>query len=229
MRKISVINFSQKTYFIFLACFNFLCFSAQETNTITITKLDININTSDTSIQLNESFLSSYKLSEIEKILGKPDRIKTNTYNSYYEEFGTDNMPPTSTPIIVKNYYYIYDKLGVMFYTDNGMSGSEQPEKFSIHLKNKRLFTNTKALPFLPLNAFTGELKINAELISAHKKIIPAGANYLSKEIKLFTILFGPTSIATGIDGLYSINIEPCLFLYLDTEKEQRISCIVVY
>jgi hypothetical protein len=220
-----------KNFFYLLVTILFASLSVcgQDSAGVSITKLDIRINMLDTSIRLNDDFLISYKLKDIEAVLGKPDRIKTHIFNSYYEEFGTDNMPKTSTPIVVKDYYYIYDQLGIMFYTSNGLSITEEPERFSIHFKNKRMFTNTRATPFSPENAFKGILKINGVNVSADKKILPEDANYQKQEIKLFNIDFGPTSISTVIDGLYSISEEPYIFMYLDNEKEQRISYIVVY
>lgn len=192
------------------------------------TPFEIIINTLDSSLQVNGSFLNNYNLNDLEKIIGKPNRIKTHSFKSYYEEFGAEKMSRTVIPITVTDYYYIYDKLGIMFYTNNGMSATKQPQKFSIHFKNKRTFTNTAALPFSPTGFFNGLLKINGDTLSANKKLIPKEVNYKTEDIQLFKTTFGPTSIGTVIDGLYSKNTLPYVLLYLDTEKEQRISYVVV-
>ncbi len=193
-------------------------------NTLT----EILVNTSDSTIKLNGVVLKSYEIKSIESIIGKPDRIKTHTFKSYYEEFGYDNNPPTSIPITVTDYYYIYDKLGIMFYTNNGRFTSKEAVCFSVHFINKRTFTNTKALPYSPLNPFKGVLKINGNTVSAIEKIVPPDVNYNTNEFKLFDMLFGPTSIATVIDSLYSVKCIPNIFLYLDNEKDQRISYVVL-
>lgn len=189
---------------------------------------NIKISTSDSTIKINGSILKTYNLSAIEKIIGKPNRIKTKTFKSYYEEFGTKGMPPTSTPIEVTDYYYIYDSLGIMFYTQNGKFVSKEPQNLSIHFKNKRTFTNTAPLPFNPINTFSGVLIINGEIVNETKKIIPLEIDYRTEEFKLYKISFGPTSIATIIDGLYSIKSEPYMLIFLDSEKYQRISYIVI-
>ena len=205
--------------------------SAQEKNTTLNThliKLDVQINTSDNSLKLNGLILKIYDLKEIEKMIGKPDRIKTHTFNSHYEEFGTKNIPPRSTPIKVTNYYYIYDKLGIMFYTNNGFSKTKKPEKFSIHFKNKRTFTHTATLPFTPKHFFKGTLTINGETVVVDRKAIADNVNYQTENINLYNVLFGSTSITTIIDGLYTQKSEPYMFLLLNNEKEQRISYMVI-
>ncbi|MEO6304265.1 MAG: hypothetical protein ABIP51_13955 [Bacteroidia bacterium] len=217
---------------IYLFCLIFILaiqLSAQKTKKIEPVKISIEISTTDTSIKFNGEKLISYQIYYIEKMLGKADRIKTHTFKSYYEEFGDEDTKPTSTPITVTDYYYIYDQLGLMFYTNNGWGGTKDPKKFSVHFKNKRFFTNTAALPFTPLNTFTGILKINKDTVSADKKMITQSVTYKTNEINLFKIGFGLTSIATVIDGLYSNSVSPYLLMYLDSEKEQRLSYIVVH
>jgi hypothetical protein len=189
---------------------------------------EILINTSDSTIKLNGNILKNYELSNIEKIIGKPDRIKPHTFKSYYEMFGFEDTPPTSIPITVTDYYYIYDKLGIMFYTNNGRYGSKEPVCFSIHFKNKRTFDNTKALPYMPSTSFSGILKINGYAVNPDEKIIPQGVNYNTKEFKVYDVFFGPCSIASIIDRLYSMKSLPYIMIYLDNEKNQRISYIVI-
>ena len=189
---------------------------------------EIIINTLDSSLQVNGSFLNNYNMNDLEKIIGKPTRVKTHSFKSYYEEFGAEKMARTVVPITVTDYYYIYDKLGIMFYTNNGMSTTKQPQKFSIHFKNKRTFTNTAALPYSPANFFNGVLKINGDTLLADKKLISKETDYKTEDIQLFKTSFGSTSIATVIDGLYTKNTLPYVLLYLDTEKDQRISYVVV-
>ena len=189
---------------------------------------NIQINTTDSTIKINGTILKTYELNNLKKIIGKPDRVKIAVTKSYYEESGGGGLPPTSTPIKVTNYYYIYDKLGIMFFTNNGMYATKGPEKFSIHFSNKRAFTNTAALPFSPANSFKGVMIINEDTVSASKKIIPSGVDYNTKEFPLFKLLFGPTSIATIIDRLYSLTASPYIFLFLDSPKNQRTSYIVI-
>lgn len=192
------------------------------------TVANIQINTIDSTVKVNGTILKTYELNNLKKIIGKPDRVKIAVTKSYYEESGGGGLPPTSTLIKVTNYYYIYDKLGIMFFTDNGKYAIKEPEKFSIHFRNKRTFTNTALLPFTPVNSFKGIMTINKDTMSTTKKIIPAGVDYNTKEFSLFNLLFGPTSITTIIDGLYSWHSEPYIFLFLDTPKDQRISYIVI-
>ncbi len=217
----------KKFQFIILICSAVILFSARAKD-IQEPPFEIAINTLDSSLQINGSYLQSYKISDLEKIIGKPDRVKTHTFKSYYEEFGAEKMARTVVPITVTDYYYIYDKLGIMFYTHNGMSVSKNPDKFSIHFKNKRTFTNIAALPYVPVSTFKGLLKINADTLSATKKLIPGGVNYQTETIDLFHTTFGATSVAMVIDGLYSKSTQPSVLLYLDSEKEQRISYVVV-
>jgi hypothetical protein len=192
-----------------------------------ITKLEVLINTVDTTIKINGKILNSLEINEIEKIIGKPNRIKKHTFHSNYEKFGLKGTR-TSIPIKVTNYYYIYDNLGIMFFTNNGKTENNRIEKFSIHYKNKRTFSNTELLPYTPIAFFNGVLKINGKPVESSKKIIDENVNYMTENIQLFNIKFGSTSITTIIDGLYTHTSEPYMFIFLNNEKEQRISYLVI-
>ena len=115
-----------------------------------------------------------------------------------------------------------------MFYTNNGKTETNRIEKFSIHFKNKRTFSNTALLPFTPIAFFNGVLMINGEPVESSQKIIADNVNYMTENIQLFNIKFGSTSITTIIDGLYTHNSEPDMFIFLNNEKEQRISYLVI-
>jgi len=190
--------------------------------------LEIWISTSDSTVKLNGFIINDYKVGTIEKIIGKADRIKIHTYKTWLERYGIGDTPPYSYSINVTDYYYIYDKLGIMFYTRNGLSSTEIPVCMSIHFKNKRVFTNRKALPYSPASCYKGTLKINGNIVSPDMKIIPDSVHYNTPEFKLYDMYFGPCSIATVIDRLYSVKCLPNMMIYLDNEKNQRISYIVL-
>ena len=188
----------------------------------------IQVNTIDNSIQVKNQKLENFKLENIEKILGKPSRVKCDTFKSYYEEFGYDDTPPTSTPYTSHNYYYIYDSLGIMFYTNNDMYETKNPGTLCIHYSNKREFTNTALIPFIPLNSFNGTLEINNNNVLDDKKIVPEGVDYLTENFKIYDMLFGPTSITMNIDRLYSIDSNPYIMLYLNNPSDQKISFVTI-
>jgi hypothetical protein len=147
------------------------------------------------------------------------------------EEFSYEpGDSPHSYPIKVVNTYYIYDELGIMFYTESGKGkGYEEPNRFSIHFPNKRIFTHTKDLPFKPKKNFIGIFKINENELNPSEKLIPESVDYKTDEFILFGASFGPTSFTTIIDSLYSVKFEPYMRIYLDDGKTQRISSIVLY
>jgi len=188
----------------------------------------IQINTNDSLIKINDIKIENFDIENIETIIGSPNRIICDTFNSYYEEFGYDEMPPTSTPYKSQNYYYIYDSLGIIFYTNNDMYESKQPTILSIHFGNKRQFSNTAQLNFTPENSFTGNIEINENLVSDNEKLIPADVNYRTEKFKLYDLYFGPTSITMNIDRLYSIDSSPYIMIYLNKNEEQKISYITI-
>lgn len=189
----------------------------------------IEIDTANSSLRINEVILKDYNRKTFQKILGKPSRIKTDSFRSYMEEFGFDGMPPSSYPIQVRNTYYIYDEIGIMFYTESGKTKMEEPNRFSVHFPNKRIFTHTKDLPFKPKKFFSGTFTINESELNPKEKLIPDSIDYKTNEFTLLGTSFGPTSYTTIIDSLYSVNSEPYMRIYLDDANTQRVSVIVLY
>jgi hypothetical protein len=224
------ITFLLLFYFSLVIVFNGYNQNAgNKTNTSPV-KLEIQINTIDSSIRINKQILANYNITSIQKIFGKPSRIEEDKFDSYIEEFPLkEGESRTIISIKVVNYYYIYDQLGIMFYTQNGEVAIKEPTRLNVHFKNKRMFTNTKGFPFIPKNNFTGVFCINGDTISTDKNLIPKNVNYRTSEFDLFHTQFTPTSYTTIIDGIYSYKSKPYLQLYLDNEKSQRISYIVVF
>ena len=192
-------------------------------------KTKIEIDTTKNSMRLNGIILKDYNRKTFQKILGKPSRIKVDSFRSHMEEFGFDGLPPSSYPIQIRNTYYIYDEIGIMFYTDSGKTRMEEPNRFSIHFPNKRFFTHTKDLPFKPKKNFTGIFQINEKELNPKDKLIPDSVDYKTNEFTLFETSFGPTSYTTIIDSLYSVKSKAYLRIYLDDAKTQRVSFIVLY
>jgi hypothetical protein len=191
---------------------------------------EIQINTINGTIQINNKNLIIYSIDSIQKILGKPDRIETHKFNSYIEEFpANEGDSPYIHHFVVTNYYFIYDQLGIMFYTNNSEYGTKEPVRCSIYFKNKRTFSNKEPLPYEPKNMFSGILKINGEIVNPDNRIIPENINYLTDAFDLFKTLFSPTSIAMVIDGIYAFKSKPYLYFFLDNEKDQRASYLEIY
>ncbi len=187
-------------------------------------KKDVKINTKSHSIQIGKDVIYELDWKELKKILGKPNRVLADTSRERYEEHGFGDTPSTSTMIQVINYYYIYDDLGLMFYTRNGKSNRKAPEFMSVHFDNERIFSNTKDLPYAPKNAFTSQLIINDQVFKSHQKQLPNGVDYNTEEFDMYKTSFGPTSIGGTIDRLYSIDANPYMMFYLDSKKSQKIS-----
>lgn len=220
---------NKKNYYLLLVTTFTLFFGIVFTETLLANPIEIQINTTSGSIKINNRFLVTYQVDSIEKVIGKPDRIEIHKFNSYIEEFpAKEGDSPYTYPITVTNHYYIYDQLGIMFYTQNSEYGTKEPVRCSIHFKNKRTFTNRDALPFEPKNTFSGILKINDVVVNTDKKMVPENVNYKTSEFELFKTSFAPTSIAMVIDGVYAYNSKPYLQFLLDNEKDQRASYLVI-
>lgn len=190
----------------------------------------IDIDFQHEQVLINGKVLRSHDLSNIKEILGQPSRIKEHHFTSYYKEMGYDGMPPTSTPMPSTNYYYIYDELGLVFYSQNGgFKQNENPRRWAIFLNNERTFSNTAPLPFTPKKTFTGELKINGNAVLSTDDVVPNDVNYRTHAFELWGLSFGTTSITTVIDGLYLVNsASPYLRIFLDSPEKQRISYIEI-
>jgi hypothetical protein len=200
-------------------------------------KIVISINPFDSTVSVENNALDFTDLNDIEKHFGEPDRIKRNEFQSTLTEYPSDkNENPRSYPVKHINYYYIYDKLGLMFYSDNSYSflyetGEEQykkPVAMLVNFGNKRLFDHDKPLPFMPDQAFSGVIKINGVIINSSRKAFSENVSYKSDEFKMYDVLFYPTSYTTIIDGLYSKNSWPYIIIKLDCPQLQRPSHIII-
>lgn len=58
--------------------------------------------------------------------------------------------------------------------------------------------------------------------------MIPKEADYKTEKFQLFDLYFGPTSIGTVIDRLYSMDTSPYILLYLDSEGNQEINYVEI-
>jgi hypothetical protein len=131
--------------------------------------------------------------------------------------------------IDVTDYYYLYDKLGIMFCTNNGKSEDKEPVRMVVFFRQKRTFTNSKEYPFVPDNAFKGTLLINRDTLFPERKILPDGINYNTQSFELFGASFSPTSTLSIIDGIYAFKNDPAMRIYLDNEKDQKPAYIDIY
>lgn len=220
-----------KIIFIFILVstifYSFVSKSKKKDQSLTIT---ISINSKDSTIRINNQILPNYNLSTINKIFGKPDRTEEHSFDSYIEEFPLHKgESPTTYPVKVKNFYYIYDKLGIVFYTQNGEVAIKEPTRCNVYFKNKRSFTNTNDLPFKPKTNFTGIFCINGDTINTNKNLVPENVNYKTNKFDLFHILFAPTSYTAIIDSIYCYESRPYMQFFLDGEKTQRISYIMMF
>lgn len=191
-------------------------------------QLRLQINTIQGSLMVNNQVITRpFRISQIAKLLGKPDRIEVHQRKARYERFAYKNNPPSSTMITVKDKYHIYDRLGLLFITNQSIIKSQAP-KLIIYFANPRKFTNTTPLKYTPTQSFQGHLLLNNHQINTTQTVIPSDVTYHTDQFYLWNIPFGPTSIGGVIDRLYSIKTTPYLMIYLDNAENQRVSYIVI-
>jgi hypothetical protein len=198
-------------------------------NVDSIRIVKIHLDTEKDLIEINGVSLEyRYDMYTIEMLIGKPDRIIIDSNTVYIEELGYDGSQPLSYPEKVQDQYYIYDELGLMFYTKNKGFTEKHVQTMMINFEMKRTFSNTAALKYQPKKTFSGELKLNQNLITNTTDFIPERVNYRTEEFALLGTSFGPTSIGGETDRLYSIGSKPYLLIYLNNAKDQKLSYIEI-
>ncbi len=197
----------------------------------------ININTVDSTVLVDNEILNISDLKNIQKYFGEPDRIKRDENKSSLTEYPHNrNEEPRSYPVKYINYYFIYDNLGLIFYSDNsysylneeGETQYKKPVAMLVKFNNNRLFDHDKPFTFMPNISFSGLLYINGVLVNPTKKAFPENVNYQTNVFNLYNVLFYPTSYTTIIDGLYSKNSWPYIIIMLDEPIKQRPSYVII-
>ncbi|MFH0894381.1 MAG: hypothetical protein V2A54_08085 [Bacteroidota bacterium] len=183
----------------------------------------ISINSSTSEILFNSKPVHCMCIDSLTMLLGKPSRVEKYTRQERYERWSyKDGEPPTSSMKEMTDYYYLYDNLGIMFYTNLGWGKEQKPCSMAIFFGNKRNFDNRKQHPFTPKKAFPGTLTFNDNLLEPTKKLVPESVDYNTKETQIFNTSFGPTSIGGVIDGFYSTSSRVYMLIYLDQPETQR-------
>ncbi len=194
-------------------------------------KVSIDIFTSNDEIKINNYKTKTFNLKEIKKIIGKANRIEVVESENIISEIRPDGdiKGNYSRKIKVKNYYYIYDDLGIIFKTDNKTEvENKEPNMLIFFFPSKREFSHTKKEPFMTKHKFKGLMRINNIIVNPEKSLLPKDINYETKEFNLYNTTFSPTSFTTIIDRVYSFSEKLVIDIFLNNKKEQMISKIIV-
>jgi hypothetical protein len=198
-------------------------------------KLSIEVRTGDSLILINGNPLKSYHPDTLFKYLGKPSRIKSEMKDSYIEEFSIDKgKPPDIRPIKIKNFYYIYDALGLVFHTRSTIINDSVPVIMRIRFAHPCKFDNHNfpdaiEKEFEPISVFLGKLIINGTPIFPDQKLFGDSINYKTNDFFLYKIPFSTTSIGMQIDRIYSYKVFPYMNVFLNDPVERKISAITIF
>lgn len=194
-------------------------------------KCDIHINHKQSKIEINGHQLMSNKLKHIKSIIGKPDRIEIIDKVVRVEEWpykrGGQRHSYTKK---VKDYYHIYDKLGIMFRTNNGKSAyNKRPSYLIIVYDHKREFDNTEPLKFSPKKKYKSILKINGIILDPSKPVITNKINYRTNKFSLFGTTFSATTFTMMIDSIYAYDRKPGIRIYFNNPKDKNVSYVTIF
>ena len=192
-------------------------------------KLTIHINTKSGHILINGEKLTVFKPSVIEKVIAKPDRTESHKSRGYIKkwrikEFNKKKLPPVIHYYPRTNYYYLYDKLGMMFFTNNlkEFPGNNKTAKFfSIYFLNKVKHPHKPRL-FKPKTTFTGDLYINGVRLRPDKTRFPKGLDHWDKTLQLYNTTFrrcGKSCIFS-----YEENTGTRFYIYFNPNPDRGIS-----
>jgi hypothetical protein len=187
----------------------------------------------DSAFFIGNTKFEKADLNLMKKVLGKPDRSlkwKRKEEMRRWEANADGSKGPCQFYTVeVTDYYYIFDKAGIMLFTHNSHSNSPDPTGMIVRLGKKRTFDHTEKPHYFPEGAFGGAFLINGDTLHADKSPVPSNVNYNTSEFTLFKAKCSSASISTKIDRIYSYE-ERCYFmLFLNDAKEQLPSYIQVF
>ena len=169
--------------------------------------------------------LPDYERATLEKVLGKPDRVKRVTSRQRYERWPVDrSQPPTSTMRTITDLHYVYDTYGLVFPTrrTSAYDRRETADRMFVFFANARQFTHTAPPATVPKRRGGCRLAINGITVDPATDARPAGLSYRTDKLDLFATKFAPTSYTTDVDGLYSLEGLRYIRLYLDAPTTGR-------
>lgn len=208
-------------FFFFLSLWTPFALKAQ-------TSMTIQINSTTGELFINQQKIKRpYDLAQLMKILGKPDRVETETHKVRYERRGIQGAPASSKMVEVKDHYYLFDHWGLILIKNESIFKS-QPPKLVICYKNARKYNHTRPLEYFPATPFQGQLNINGHKVNSRATLIPENVTYESNQLDLWGLSFGLTSIGTNIDRLYSTSGKIYMMVYLDSPANLTMSYIEV-
>ncbi len=195
--------------FIFLSFLSFGNFKS---------KISIKINNKKNTIIINGKKLNSFNLNDIKSILGEWDRLEEQEFVFSYKPYPrktlhTRKYKPYTQHVNTKNYYYIYDKLGIVFQTSNKSFPRERPHLFTLfYKKNKNLLEK-----YSPKKFYKGKIIINNTYLT--KSFF--NRNKITFKDKNLSLLKANFYIIRGmfVKRLYSTNGKPFIQFFLDKNK----------
>ncbi|MDH5681751.1 MAG: hypothetical protein OEZ36_09195 [Spirochaetota bacterium] len=205
----------------------FCLFANDNINSKSPKKINLKLNTKKGEIKINGKRLKSLNIKDIHDLLGPHDRLEIHKTKGRYEEWGGEEK--TSDIVDVQSYYYLYDKLGLLFQSGYNQFPFKKPIKFYVYFANKREFDHDLNPPaFQPKKPFRGSLSINNIAIKPNDPIISSSIHYRTKSIKLYNTRFSPRSIATQIFAIHASDKKMAITLYLNNPKEKKLSYISI-
>ena len=173
--------------------------------------------------------LPDFKLATLKRVLGAPSRVKTTVDRERFERFpGPLGGSPHSTMVEVKNHHYVYDRLGLLFFTRNGRyDNNRDPWAMVVVLRKNVAFTHARRPRFLPKGTCKG-LAVNGTLLDRNRTLVPKGVTYRTEKLRLFDTDFAPTSYATAVDSVYAHGGERAIRIFLDSSRDGRPAYVVI-
>lgn len=194
-----------------------------------MSRCPIELHTQTGALYLNGQKLPDYQLKSIYKILGKPDRIRKHPKIIRIEEWPYKRGGRRSSYTYnSRDYYYIYDQLGILFRTRNSRAILKEPSQILIFYQNKREFSHSVLPPYIPEKYYSSTFKINDILLHPDQSVISNKIHYKTPQFNLFKTLFKSTSYTMIIDSIYSYSDNTAIRIYLNNGRESKPSYVEI-
>ncbi len=184
----------------------------------------ISIDTAKGELRLDGATLSSLSLEAIKGVLGKPGQVKTTQEKVRYEKRTLSGKGDQTVNQEMKNHFYLYDQLGLVFFTRNArpQDQSEDPVSLVVSLAKASEIQHGELPAHMPAHPFGGKVTIYGVELKRAAPVIPDKVTEQTERVPLFNTLFSPASAGAGVESVYSISQNPGVQIFFDSVKGRR-------
>lgn len=215
----------KKLLFVLVICCSILSFNfPAEKN---YNRVIPNITIRDSSFYIMNTKFDQFDFHKIKSLLGEA-RIEKHKHKIEMHRWG---IHPDGSKgrchfyeTEVTDYYYIYDQLGIMLFTQNTKGQDSVPDKMLVYFGNS-CHGEKNTFPYFPHKKYNGLFILQGDTLHQTLPLKNLKADPLTRKVEYFNSSYDFSSTGSTINNLYHPK-KTWHVIHLDNSKEQKISYI---